>query len=100
VTKTTVGGQPATIVTATTANGLDGSLGCPALAMAAPDCFGLQQDLVLRIAVVNVAGKTLLVWLRHDRSVSADVMAKDVTSFEQMLASIRFSTRPVQTPSS
>lgn len=43
--------------------------------MAAPDCFGLQQDLVLRIAVVDVGGKALLVWQREDRSAGVDTMA-------------------------
>jgi len=47
--------------------------------MAAPDCFGLQPDLVLRIAVVDVGDKALLIWLRNDRNSTADAMKKSVT---------------------
>jgi hypothetical protein len=67
--------------------------------MAAPDCFGLQPDLVLRIAVVDVGDKALLIWLRNDRNSTADAMKKSLKSFERMLASIRFSERTAQTSS-
>ena len=50
-TQTTVDGKPATIVTATVDNSLDGSLGCPDTVTSAHDCFGLQPEFVLRIAV-------------------------------------------------
>jgi hypothetical protein len=60
----TVGGRPATVVTATTATSLDGSIGCPAKDAAAPDCYGLQSDLTLRIAVVDAGATTLLIWAR------------------------------------
>ena len=51
--KTSVGGRPATILTATTSTQLEGSLGCAKAGMGAGDCYGLQPDLVLRIAVVE-----------------------------------------------
>ena len=63
-TQTTVDGKPATIVTATVDNSLDGSLGCPDTVTPAHDCFGLQPDLVLRIAVVDTGTTPLLIWLR------------------------------------
>jgi hypothetical protein len=62
--QTTVGGRPATIVTATTGKPLDGSLGCPEANQTAHDCFGLQPDLSLRLAVVPFDDKVLLIWLR------------------------------------
>jgi hypothetical protein len=96
-TETTVGGRPATIVTATVDNSLDGSLGCPAEGMAADDCFGLQPDLVLRLAVVDSGDGPLLVWLRNNNSAT-DNQTNEVESFETMLASIQFSDRAVQAP--
>ena len=93
-TQTTVGGRPATIVTATTDNSLDGSLGCPTLAMAADNCFGLQPDYVLRLAVIDTGDKTLLVWLRN----RIDDSTTEIESFEKMLTSVQFSDRAVQAP--
>ncbi|GEM_PF-2295875 len=95
-TQGTVGGQPATIVTATTDRSLDGSLGCPAKGTPAAACFGLQPDLDLRIAVLHVHDRTLLIWLRTDRNMNPADVATHVKSFKDMLASIRFSSRPVQ----
>ena len=94
--KTSVGGRPATILTATTSTQLEGSLGCPKAGMGAGDCYGLQPDLVLRIAVVEVGDKTLLAWLRTSRSATVQDRATASASFEQMLASVRFSNRAVQ----
>lgn len=94
-TKTTVGGRAATIVTATSDKLLDGSIGCPELSMTAPDCFGLQPDLNLRIAVIDTGDKTLLVWLRNNVGVDE---AMELESFDQMLSSISFSDRAVEAP--
>lgn len=99
----TIGGRPATVVTATTDKSLDGSLGCPTPTTAAPDCFGLQPDVVLRIAVVNMGDKTLLAWLKVDKNTPASQMASEIKAFEAMLASIRFPDRrvtPAATPTS
>ena len=65
-TTTTIGGHPATLVTATTSKPLDGVFGCPTDHLAAGDCFGFQPELVLRMAVVDVSGRPLIVWLRED----------------------------------
>lgn len=97
MTETTVGGRPATIVTATVDGSLDGSLGCPDDGMTAGDCFGLQPDFVLRIAVVDAGDRTLLVWLRNTVSGAGD-MATQVELFNQLLASVRFSDRAVEPP--
>ena len=94
-TKTTVGGRPATVVTATSDKHLDGSIGCPEASMAAPDCFGLQPDLNLRIAVIDTGDTTLLVWLRNNVGVDE---AMELESFDQMLSSISFSDRAVEAP--
>ena len=97
VTKTTVGGRPATIVTATVDNSLDGSLGCPNEGMAASDCFGLQPDFILRIAVVDTGDKPLLIWLRNNVG-AADNHTNETESFTHMLTSLHFSDRAVQAP--
>lgn len=87
-TETVVGDLPTTMITATVDEALDGSLGCPELEMDAGDCFGLQPELTLRVAVMDVDGRTLLAWLRHNDSAGdpADLFA----AFEGMLASLTF----------
>lgn len=83
-------------MTATALSSLDGSLGCPKAGLAAGDCFGLQTDLVLRIAAVNVHGETLLIWMRQSQSAGVEARKKGFASFKDMLASVRFSDRAVQ----
>jgi hypothetical protein len=90
VTKVTVDGHPATLMSATSATdqGFDGSLGCPAVgADQAEGCFGVQPDLILRIAVIPVGNSTLLAWARTNK-VFYD--AAFVAMFETMLKSVRF----------
>ena len=89
VTKVTVDGHPATLMTATTSSGnLDGSLGCPAVgADQGEGCFGVQPDLSLRIAVIPVGNSTLLAWARTSKTSPDDAF---VAIFETMLKSVRF----------
>ncbi len=89
VTEAHVGGRPATILTARTSDSLDGGIGCPKAGMAADDCFGLQPENVLRIAVIDFADKTLLIWLRLRNMVPGD-RTTEIKSFEKMLTSVRF----------
>lgn len=90
VTEAHVGDRPATIVTATAVDSHDGWIGCPRAGMAAGDCFGLQPEFVLRIAVIDFADKTLLIWLRLPRSMGVNNMTTEIKSFEKMLTSVRF----------
>ena len=85
----TVDGHPGTLMTATTTNGLDGSLGCPVRgADPGEGCFGLQPDLSLRIAVIDIgAGTTLLAWAKTGKDAPDDEF---VAMFETMLASMQF----------
>jgi hypothetical protein len=91
VTRVTVDGHPATLMSATTTNSsglLDGSLGCPTVgADQAEGCFGVQPDLILRIAVIPVGNSTLLAWARTSEAVPD---AAFVAMFETMLKSVRF----------
>lgn len=84
-----IDGHTATVMTlrlpAGMDNSLDGTLGCPANGMAAMDCFGPQDEYALRVAALKVDGTPVVIWERD--SFEADV---DYTSFDQMLASIRF----------
>jgi len=93
-TQITVDGHPATLVNLTSASSgrpdgyLDGSLGCPSAdSERAEGCFGPQPELLLRIAVVDVGGTTLLAWARMNRDGPDPSF---VGAFEQMLATIRF----------
>jgi hypothetical protein len=85
----TVGGHPATLMTATTSSSMDGSLGCPFLgADQGEGCYGLQPDLSLRIAVIDMGhGTTLLAWARTGIDAPDDAF---VSMFERMLASVQF----------
>jgi len=89
VSTITVDGHPGTLMTATTTNGLDGSLGCPVRgADPGEGCFGLQPDLSLRIAVIDMgAGTTLVAWARTGKEAPDDEF---VAMFERMLASVQF----------
>ena len=92
--ETTVDGRPATLLTGTTDWPLDGILGCPAEAEDVVDCYGLQPDLALRVAVVDVAGKVLVAWStvnleNVNREKERDTSA-DFARFEGMLRSLRF----------
>jgi hypothetical protein len=84
----TVGGHNATLMTGDAAGPLDGVLGCPESNMSADDCFGLQPDLTLRIAVIDVGGKTLLAWARAEKG-AVDVPTF-FTEFETMLKGLKF----------
>ncbi|WP_132145363.1 hypothetical protein [Kribbella antiqua] len=85
---TTVDGHPATVLTGSAADPLDGALGCAELNTPAEECFGLQPDLSLRIAVIDVGGKTLLAWARAEKG--AGDVAAFFTEFETMLNGLKF----------
>ena len=88
VTQATVGGKPATLLTATTSTSLDGVLGCPeAGADKGEGCYGLQPELLVRIAVANVDGKPLLAWARTDAATPNKAF---IGAFEDMLATVEF----------
>jgi hypothetical protein len=95
-TSTVVDGRPATLMTATSAPApaqgyYDGSLGCVSREAALDDpvgCFGVQPDIELRLAVIDLGDETLLAWARIERdSPDAPELYQD---FETMLASVHF----------
>ena len=90
MTEAHVGGRPATIVTTTVPDSLDGSIGCPRAGMAAGDCFGIQTDRAMRIAVIDFGDKTLLIWLGLPGTMSPGDRTTEIESFEKMLTSVRF----------
>jgi hypothetical protein len=88
VSTITVDGHAATLMTATTTESLNGSLGCPVLGMDAEDCFGLQPEFILRGAVIDMGGgTTLLAWARTGIEAPDDEFN---AMFERMLANLRF----------
>jgi hypothetical protein len=91
VTALTVDGRPATLLTGTTSTSLNGSLGC-AIKGGDPgsllDCFGLQPQFSLRIAVIDMGDNTtLLAWARTDAEVPNEPF---LDRFERMLGTIEF----------
>jgi len=88
--ETMVDGLPATLVTATVEDKLDGSLGCPADDVAADECYGLQPDLTVRMAVIDAGDSTLLAWLRHSGTEEDGDATGEFAAFEDMLASVSF----------
>jgi hypothetical protein len=83
-----VDGHPATVVTASTETGLGGSLGCQATDLSPEDCFGLQEFALLRLAVIDVDGTTLLAWARTVPG-SPD-SEHDFAALEDLLGDVRF----------
>jgi hypothetical protein len=88
--ETTVDGYPATLVTAGVTDSLDGSLGCPAEDVAADECYGLQPEWTLRMAVIDTGDTTLLAWLRHTGTAESGDATGEFRAFEDMLASLSF----------
>jgi hypothetical protein len=89
VTTIRVGGNVATVMTATTTKSMDGSLGCPVKgADPRAGCFGLQPEFSLRIAVIEVSPEmTFVAWART--GADAPNPAFDAM-FAAMLASVKF----------
>src|SRR4026209_1343743 len=94
VSTMTVDGHSATLMTATTSESLSGSLGCPIVGVDNPErdgvgeCFGLQPDVSLRIAVIDMGGgTTLLAWARTPIDGPDDEFN---AMFERMLANLQF----------
>lgn len=85
-----VDGHPATLLTLTADAHHNGALGCTRHHQPASDCFGLQVQLSLRIAVLTVDGHDLVIWLRQTGYTEpADATAR-VDLFEEMLRGIHF----------
>ena len=88
MTTTTVDGVPVTLLTAKTSRSMDGALGCPTVgAEQGEGCFGLQPEYVLRLAVMDVAGKPLLAWARSDANIPDTAF---LAAFEDMLKTVDF----------
>jgi hypothetical protein len=95
ISKTTVGGRPATLMTATsdtlkvTPNSMGGSLGCAMLTakVGFEGCFGIVPDLILRLAVIDVDGTPLLAWARTFKDNPNEAF---FSVFDRMLTTVRF----------
>jgi hypothetical protein len=94
-TKTaTIGGRPATELSAASVEpaGPDGywdaTIGCPAPGVDKnEDCYGILPDYVLRMAIVNVNGTTLVAWARMPAGTSD---LSFFATFDTMLTSVQF----------
>jgi hypothetical protein len=85
VVETTIDGRPATIVSATTANEIGGSLGCEGHPPGV-ECWGLVPQYPVRLAVIDTENGPLLVWDRGAENAAPI----DDGSFDEMLASLHF----------
>jgi hypothetical protein len=83
----TVDGRAGTLLTGNTPEPLDGTLGC-SVAGGDPDleCFGLQPDFTLRIAVIREGRTPLVAWARFPLGSDAAFER----TFEAMLKTVRF----------
>jgi hypothetical protein len=89
--KITAGGHSATLMTGTTDHDLDGSIGCPQIGGppdAGGDCFGFGPAAAIRIAVIDVSGRTLVAWAGINTGASDE--SAFFAEFEAMLKSIQF----------
>ena len=89
--KITVDGHSATLMTGTTEHDLDGSIGCPQIGGppdAGGDCFGFGPAAAIRIAVINVSGRTLVSWAGIYTGASDE--SAFFAEYEAMLQSIKF----------
>jgi hypothetical protein len=94
VVRTTVDGHPATLMTATSDSAagpdgfFDGTLGCPNIgADQSEGCYGIQPDVLARLAVIPVGHTTLLAWARTSKASPDEAF---FAMFERMLKSVRF----------
>jgi hypothetical protein len=89
--KITVGGHRATLMTVTTEHGLPGAEGCPqtqGVPDAVEDCYGPQPEAPVRIAVIDVSGRTLLAWAAINTGAPDE--SAFFAEFEAMLKSVQF----------
>lgn len=89
--KITVDGHSATLMTGTAEHDLDGSIGCPqtqGVPDPAGDCFGFGPVPAIRIAVIDVSGRTLVSWAGINKGASDE--SAFFAEFEAMLQSIKF----------
>ena len=93
----TVDGHEAVAVTATAAQPIDGSMGCQEEeGMLADDCYGLQPEFSIRVAVVDSDDGPLLVWVRNDADAPASDLDAATGRLDSVLAGLRFADRPVE----
>jgi hypothetical protein len=87
-TSVMVDGTTVSVMSGTTTNGLDGSLGCPTIgADQAEGCFGIQPDYMLRIAVLKHGTSSILAWARTDsKSPNTEFLHR----FDAMLHTVKF----------
>jgi hypothetical protein len=89
--KITVDGHRATLMTVTAEHDLDGSIGCPqtqGVPDAGGDCFGAGPAAAIRIAVIDVSGRTLVTWAGINTGASDE--SAFFAEFEAMLKSVQF----------
>jgi hypothetical protein len=88
-----IDGHPATRMTVTTTDPLDGSIGCPTQGMLADDCFGIQPEYTLTMVVIDVEGTPIVTWLRNEKGTRAEDLKASVDQFDALIAGMTFPDR-------
>jgi hypothetical protein len=83
-----VDGRRATLLTAGTTASLSGVLGCQDEGLSPDDCYGLQPYAVIRLAVIDDEGTTVLAWVRT--LPGSPTRDQDFAAFEDLLATVHF----------
>ena len=88
VSHMTVDGRAATLLTASsTRKHLDAALGCAVAGGDNEECFGIQPDLIERIAIIGGGRSPLVAWARIPAEAPDPAFER---AFEAMLTTIRF----------
>lgn len=93
--ETTVDGHRAVVVTAASSTSLDGSIGCQAANLEAAVCFGVGEDVIVRLTAIDTGAGPLLMWMRLRVADSPD-LAVAATDFAAFLEGVRFASREAQ----
>jgi hypothetical protein len=88
VKATAVARRRVTLMTITTRRALVDALGCQTRAASPAECYGLQTELALRVAVIAVRGRTIVSWARA--AVSSPTRAKFFADYDAMIAHLTF----------
>ena len=83
-----VDGHPTTLLTAGTTASLSGTLGCQEESLSPDDCLGLQPYALIRLAVIDDDGTTVLAWART--LPGSPTRDQDFAAFEGMLGTLDF----------
>lgn len=90
--ETTVDGHATVVETAFSPQTFDGSIGCQAADLPAANCFGVGDEVIVRVAMIKTDAGPLLMWLRLKAADHPDMTAA-AADFVAFLAGVKFADR-------